>query len=71
MAVEVKLRKWGNSIGVILPKELINKKNLKEDQTIIIEVVKKTDLSKVFGSLKHKKHISGQEFKDIAREGWE
>lgn len=71
MAIEVKLRKWGNSIGVILPKELISKKNLKEDQTIVIEVVKKADLTRVFGSLKNKKHISGQQFKEIAREGWE
>lgn len=71
MSIEVKIKKWGNSMGVILPKELISNKNLKEDQTIIIEIVKKANLSHLFGSLKSKKNISGQEFKETAREGWE
>ncbi len=28
------------------------------------------DLSEIFGSLKPKRKMSGQEFKDLAREGW-
>jgi len=69
MALEVKLRKWGNSIGVVLPREIVESKKLKEDEKIIIEIVKVADLSKVFGSLKSK--ISAQAMKDIARRGWE
>ena len=69
MATEVILRKWGNSIGIILPKELIEKKNLREKDKILVEIVKEADLTKVFGSLKRK--ISGQEFKNLARKGWE
>ena len=71
MSIEVKIKKWGNSMGIILPKEILDKKDLKENQTIVIEIVKKADLSYIFGSLKSKKNISGQKFKDIAREGWE
>jgi len=68
MVIEVNLKKWGNSFGVILPKELIVKENLKENNPILIEIVKKADLSDIFGSLKKK--ISGQEFKNIVRRGW-
>jgi len=69
MALEVKLRKWGNSIGLVLPKEIVADKNLKEDEKIMIEIVRVADLSKIFGSLKQKK-MSGQEFKNLVRKGW-
>ena len=68
MATEVNVRKWGNSMGIVLPKELIEEKGIKEDDEIIIEVAKKADLRKLFGSLKRK--MSGQEFKDMVRKGW-
>ena len=66
---EVVLKKWGNSIGIILPKELIKEEAIRENERIIINVVKEADLTKLFGSLKRK--LSGQEFKDLVREGWE
>ena len=70
MAVEVKLKKWGNSMAVIVPNKLIDQKKLKENDTITIEIVKKADLSDVFGSLKLKRKMSGQDFKDSVREKW-
>ena len=70
MAVEVKIRKWGNSFGVILPKNLLDSKGLKEDDGIIIEIVKEVDLTNIFGSIKKRK-LSGQEFKDLVKEEWE
>lgn len=71
MATEAIIKKWGNSLGVILPNDFIKEKHLKENDKIIIEAVKKADLSDMFGSLKGKIKMSGQEFKDMAREGWE
>jgi antitoxin component of MazEF toxin-antitoxin module len=71
MATEVITRKWGNSIGVILPNELVQTQNIKENQKIIINVVKEADISHMFGSLKGKLKLSGQELKDMAREGWD
>lgn len=68
MATELIVKKWGNSMGVILPKELVEKEKLKENDKIVVEVVKKADLRDIFGSLKLK--MSGQEFKDLARKGW-
>ena len=69
MAVEVRLKRWGNSMGVILPKEFIEKKRIKENEKIMIEVVKTADLSHIFGMIKKRK-MSGQDAKNLAREGW-
>lgn len=68
MATEVTVRKWGNSLGVVFPKEFAQKKHLQANQKVLVEVVKEADLSHLFGSLKRK--VSGQKFKDEARRGW-
>lgn len=68
MAIEVKLKKWGNLMDVIAPNLVIKKKNLKEDDTILIEIIKEADLSSVFGMIKKHK-MSGQEAKDLTRKG--
>ena len=68
MAVEVTIKKWGNSMGVILPIEMLEKKGLKENDKIQIEIVKEADLSHLFGTLKT--GMSGQKFKDMVRKGW-
>ena len=70
MGAEVVVKKWGNSLGVILPKDMVEKQHLKEEDRIIVNVVKEADLTKMYGSLKGKIKMSGQQFKDMAREGW-
>lgn len=70
MAIEVKIKKWGNSMGIILPKSLIERKKLKENDEILIEIVREANFSGIFGSLKSKRKLTGQEFKDLARKGW-
>ena len=70
MAIAAKIKRWGNSMGIILPKVLIEKEELNENDTILIEVVKEADLSDIFGMIKKRK-ISGQKAKDLARAGWE
>jgi len=68
MAESVTVRKWGNSLGVVLPKGIVEVQGIQEDETILIEVVKKADLTKIFGS--QKRVMSGQAFKDMVRKGW-
>ncbi len=68
MEVTVKAKKWGDSLGIILPKEVVREGNLKADDTLKVDVFKEADLSDLFGTLKRK--VSGQKFKDMAREGW-
>jgi len=69
MGTTVKIRKWGSSLGIILPKKLVDEKNLKESEEIGIEIFKIADFSNIFGILRTE--VSAQELKDIAREGWE
>jgi len=68
MAVELTLRKWGSSFGAVFPKEIVEKEKLTENQKIEVEIIRKANLKKVFGSLSRK--MPGQEFKDMARKGW-
>ncbi len=69
MASQTLLKKWGNSLAVIIPKKEIREKNLSENDRIKIEIFKEADFSDVFGTLKTK--ITGQEFKDEIKKGWE
>ena len=62
-------KKWGSSIGVILPKEIVEKQGIKEGDEIVINVFKKGNLKDVFGKLRTR--MPGQKFKDMARKGWE
>lgn len=41
--IDVKVKKWGNSLGVVLPKETVAQMKLKENDTIKIMVPPKND----------------------------
>lgn len=69
MTVEVIVKKWGNSLGVVLPKTLVEHQKLKENDKIFLNVVKETNIKQLFGSLKL--HMSAQKLKNIARKGWD
>lgn len=69
MATEAIVKKWGNSVGIIFPRDLVKKKRIKVNDKVLVEVVKEVDLRKVFGSLKTK--MTSQKFKDLARKGWD
>lgn len=62
-------KRWGSSIGVVIPKEIVEKQNIKEGDEIVISVFKKGDLSDTFGTLKTK--LTGQQLKDLSRKDWE
>ncbi len=62
------VKKWGNSFGVILPKEVMDNAGLHENSQVhLIVLPKKNVLKKTFGSLSKKLKITGQEAKDLAR----
>ena len=63
------VQKWGNSLGIKLPKELVEKQQIKEGDKISLPIViKKADLKDIFGIAKSEE--SGQKFKDRVRKGW-
>ena len=66
---EVKTRKWGSSIGLVLPKEVVDEVGIKPNEKITIEVKKRPLAKEFFGLLKDWKRPT-QEIKDEARAGW-
>ncbi len=56
--IDVKVKKWGNSFGIVLPMKVIEKENLSEGKEIMITVQskEKTKVKDVFGMLKKELH---------------
>jgi antitoxin component of MazEF toxin-antitoxin module len=67
--VVVVARKWGNSIGITLPKEIAEKENINESDKLIVDVKRIMPIKDLFGTFKTNK--SAQELKDEMRNGWE
>lgn len=69
MIIGTKLKKWGNSIGIVIPSEALQEKNLREGEEVIIEIKKKDKIKEIFGSLKDWK-IDSQKMKEELRKEW-
>ena len=67
---EVKTRKWGSSIGIVIPKEVVEEVGIKPDETIRIDVRKPVKVKDVFGMFPRFSKKSAQELKDEMRKGW-
>lgn len=67
--LEVVARKWGNSIGFTLPKDVVKAKGIREGKTLRIQIQDAPHRPEpwVFGGLKGWK-IDAQKMKDKARE---
>ncbi len=59
MVAKTKVRCWGNSLGVILPKALVDEEELKEGEEVEITVHKVSDVRSLRGKYP---------FKDLQRE---
>lgn len=56
MEAMVKTKKWGNSLGVILPAEIVHTSGLKPNEDVLINVERKSRvLKELFGALPFKK----------------
>ena len=64
-----KLRRWGSSLGLIVPKELVLKQRLKPGEEVLFEIKKKTLVKDIFGVLKDWK-VNSQKVKDELRKEW-
>ena len=67
---ETKVKKWGNSLGMVIPKRAIEKGQVKEEQTLhIIAIQENKAIKGTFGTVKGLK--SGQAIKDMLRKEWD
>ena len=66
---EVKTRKWGSSIGLVLPMKVVDEIGIKPNETVRLDIKKPVKVKDVFGMLPQWKR-STQEIKDELRTGW-
>ncbi|MFB6100474.1 MAG: AbrB/MazE/SpoVT family DNA-binding domain-containing protein [Candidatus Nanohalobium sp.] len=66
--IETEAKKWGNSIGVRIPKEAVEEEGIEPEDTVLIDVKKlrKPD-EDAFGALSNWK-VDAQDVKDELRE---
>ena len=66
---EVKTRKWGSSIGLVIPKKVVDEIGIKLNDVIRLDIKKPIKVRDVFGMFPNWKRNT-QEIKDEMRTGW-
>ena len=69
MEAIMKPRRWGNSLGITIPKQVVEEEGITLKDELVVAIKKKIDISDIRGLFKFKK--SAQEIKDEMRQGWE
>jgi len=67
MVVRATIKRWGNSYGVVIPKDVVLKEGLRENDEVEVTVKKAVDIQSLFGKYKL---YDVQKVKDELREGW-
>lgn len=68
MNTKTKVKCWGNSLGIILPKSLVEQEELKEGEEVEVTVRKISNIREVRGKYPFK---NLQREKDEMRRGWQ
>ena len=69
--VHARIKKWGNSFGIVLPKDVVDAENLKEDQEITFFIMKPVFAKDIFGIAKSKiKKPTAEILREIRKEIW-
>ena len=68
--VDVQVKKWGDSLAVIIPKEIVETEKIHIKDMVHIKIEKETDLSDIFGILRSKLKKTPQQLKNEGRKGW-
>jgi len=68
MRVRSKVRRIGNSLGIVIPSDEVAKHGIAEGDVVELEIERKVNLKEIFGSLKFSQ--ATQKMKEEARSGW-
>ena len=72
MEIKTITRKWGNSIAVVIPKDIVESERIREDQEVTITVETRKPISApLFGKFPRSSKETPQEIKDEVKKGWE
>ena len=70
-AISAKVRTWGRSLGIVIPKETTLKERIKDGDNVEIFIVKKRNpIKETFGVLKGKIDTK-KLMEEIDKEGWD
>ena len=69
MKFETQTKKWGSSLGIILPKSIVEAHHIKEKEKIVVEIKKKHLVKEFFGMVPEWK-TSTQNIKREMKKGW-
>jgi len=64
-----KVRRWGSSLGVVIPSEVTRRLHLQPGDDVYLEVQKSSGVFEAFGSLRDWK-VDTQKLKNELRRGW-
>jgi antitoxin component of MazEF toxin-antitoxin module len=67
MQAKSKLKRWGNSFGVVLPKDIVEKEGLREGEEVEISVRRASNIKQLFGKYPFE---NLQQQKERMRRGW-
>jgi len=68
-SMRAKVRRWGNSLGIVIPKEVVEASGIRPGDEVSAEIRKISNVAEIFGSLRGWRK-SAQEIKNEARRGW-
>ncbi|MBI4140810.1 hypothetical protein HY485_03145 [Candidatus Woesearchaeota archaeon] len=68
--VEVIARKWGSSIGVVIPNYVVEEEHIEKNEHLKIEIKKRRTARDIWG-LFPKLRIDAQKAKEEMRKGWD
>lgn len=67
--IKVKAKRWGNSLGLLVPSEAVKQEKIRENQNLDIVILQKgKTLEKLFGSLKGWKIDTQKALDELDRE---
>lgn len=69
---EATAKKWGNSIGIIIPKEVAESRKIKENSKVRFAILDNEGVvARTFGVLKDWKEPTGKIIREMRRESWD
>lgn len=71
LAVKARVREWGRSLGVVIPKDTAKEEGIGKDDSVTVLIAKRTNaLKETFGTLTFKKSTD-EILKESDEEGWD
>lgn len=67
--VECVAKKWGNSLGVVLPRQLVIQEHIHPEEQVMIAIKRRPKAKEFFGLAKGWE-IDAQKAKEESRKGW-